>query len=91
VSDSVDRWPSVPSQLMYHPPLTLIDCPVMYPFRASITATSAASSTVPNRPTGIRSGLAFGLLVTISVSTNAGAMALTVIPPLIPSLASRWA
>jgi hypothetical protein len=33
-------------------------------------------------PIGIRAGLAFGLLVTLSVSISAGAMAFTVIPSL---------
>jgi len=56
---------------MYQPAFTLIVWPVMYPLLASITTTSAISSTVPNRPTGIRSGRAFGLRVTISTaSTN---------------------
>jgi hypothetical protein len=34
----------------------------------------------PKCPMGIRLGFAFGLLVTMSVSINAGAMAFTVIP-----------
>jgi hypothetical protein len=45
-----------------------------------MTATAATSSTEPNYPIGIRFGFALGLLVTISVSISAGAMAFTVIP-----------
>src|SRR5260370_40096104 len=40
------------------------------------------SSTEPKCPIGIRFGFALGLLVTISVSISAGAMAFTVIPSL---------
>ena len=54
----------------------------MYPFLASITATSATSFTEPNRPTGILSGEAPKSLVTMSVSIRAGAMVLAVIPSL---------
>jgi hypothetical protein len=72
---------------MNQPPLTLMVCPFIYPFLASMTATSATSPADPYRPIGIRSGRALGLDVTISVSTSAGAMAFTVIP----SLANLWA
>jgi len=65
---------------MYRPPLTDRVCPVTHSLVASITATEATSSTEPKCPIGIRLGLAFGLLVTISVSIRAGAMALTVMP-----------
>lgn len=67
---------------MYHPPFTLIVCPVTYSFLASITATDATSSTFPKCPIGIKLGLALELLVTMSVSTRAGAMAFTVMPSL---------
>ena len=70
------------SYVIYHPPFTEIVCPVMYSFRASMTAIAATSSTFPKCPIGISRGLAFGLLVTMSVSMSAGAMAFTVIPSL---------
>src|ERR1700693_6060530 len=47
------------------------------------------SSTEPKCPIGIRFGFALGLLVTISVSINAGAMAFTVIPSLTPQCANQ--
>src|ERR1035441_4272208 len=47
---------------------------------ASMTAIAATSSTEPKCPIGMRSGLAFGLLVTISVAINAGAIAFAVMP-----------
>ncbi len=47
---------------------------------ASITATEATSFTEPKCPIGMRSGLAFGLLVIISVSINAGEVAFAVMP-----------
>ena len=49
---------------------------------ASVTTTSATSSTVPNLPTRIKAGVARGLSRIISVSIKAGAMALTVMPSL---------
>src|SRR5262249_41275193 len=54
------------AQLMTHPPLPLTVCPATSPFVASITATSANSSTVPKRPTGMSAGVARGLDLTVS-------------------------
>ena len=53
--------------------------PVMYSLPANMTAIEATSSTLPKWPIGISRGLALGLLVTMSVSISAGAMAFTVI------------
>jgi hypothetical protein len=73
---------AVARYVIYQPPFTEIVCPVTYSFVASITATEATSLTEPKCPIGIKLGLAPGLLVTISVSISAGAMALTVMPAL---------
>jgi hypothetical protein len=73
---------AVARYVIYQPPFTEIVCPVTYSFVASITATEATSLTEPKCPIGINLGLAPGLLVTISVSISAGAMALTVMPSL---------
>lgn len=62
----------------------------MYPFVANITATEATSSTEPKCPIGIRSGFALRLLVTMSVSIRAGAMAFTVLPSRTNALAQEW-
>src|SRR5438270_12654425 len=70
------------SYVMYQPPFTEMVCPVMYSLPASITAIEATSSTLPKCPIGISRGLALALLVTMSVSISAGAMAFTVIPSL---------
>jgi len=53
---------------MYQPPLTLIVWPVIEPLVANIATTLATSSTVPNRPTGIKAGVARGLSRIMSVS-----------------------
>jgi hypothetical protein len=62
------------------PAIGVVGVPVLNLFEGDLP-------TSPKRPTGIRSGRARGLPVTISVSTRAGAMALTVMP----SFASRAA
>jgi hypothetical protein len=51
----------------------------------------ATSSTEPKCPIGIRLGLAFGLLVTMSVSIRAGAIAFTVMPSRTNAEAHEWA
>ena len=75
---------------MYQPPFTETVCPVMYSFVASMTTTEATSSADPKCPMGIKLGLAFALLVTMSVSINVGAMSFAVIPSRTNDEAQEW-
>src|SRR5207245_8058713 len=78
---------------MYWPPLMLSCAPVIQSPSVQRNRTSrATSSASPKRPSGMRlltaSFAACGMLAIMSVSTNPGQMALTVIPYLASSCAT---